>query len=63
LRGGSMGHKVGIYSQKKTNYSKKAPYNPPFIFARALPRWVVIVLVGGIKAMKTTDTRYEAVIT
>jgi uncharacterized protein (DUF362 family) len=27
-----MGHKVGIYRQKKTNYSKKTPYNPPFIF-------------------------------
>jgi len=28
----SMAHKVGIYKQRKTDYSKKAPYNPPFIF-------------------------------
>jgi len=27
-----MGHKVCIYKQKNTSYSKKAPYNPPFVF-------------------------------
>lgn len=27
-----MEHKVGIYKQKKADYSKKAPYNPSFIF-------------------------------
>ena len=27
-----MAHKVAIYRQKKTDYSKKAPHNPPFIF-------------------------------
>lgn len=27
-----MGYKIAVYRQKKTDYSKKAPYSPPFIF-------------------------------